>query len=260
MSDVIAIANEKGGTGKTTTAVNVAAHLATKGKRVLLVDADPQANATQAFGFAPENIAVSIYHVLIGQVDATAAIHRTQFLALDILPSSQDLAGATVELLEMDNRETRLKYVLEPLKNMYDVIIIDCPPSLGILTVNALAAADYVLVPVDVSSFAVDGLKKLIGTLELIRENLSVDVALLGPVLTMQERRSRLSRLIEREVRTLFPAHLFETRLPRSVHIAEAGILNRPVFAHAPDSAGSNAYRMLTEEILRRLTLQDEVQ
>jgi len=253
MADVIAIANEKGGTGKTTTAVNIAAHLAASGNRVLLVDADPQANATQVLGFPPESVSESIYHVLIGAVDATAAIRRTQFLALDLLPSSQELAGATIEMLDLPNRETRLRDAIEPLRGMYDVIIIDCPPSLGILTVNALAAADHVVVPVDISSFAIEGLKKLTNTVELIRENLAIDVTILGAVITMHERRSRLSRLVEREMRTLFPDQLLETRIPRSVHIAEAGIRNRPVFLQAPDSAGANAYRMLVKEIQARL-------
>ena len=253
MAQVIAIANEKGGTGKTTTAVNVAAYLAASGKRVLLVDADPQANATQTFGFAPEAVTESIYDVLLERIDATAAVRRTQILALDLLPASQDLAGATVELLEMTDRETRLRDALEPLRSMYDIIIIDCPPSLGILTVNALAAADYVLVPVDVSSYAVEGLKRLMTTLDLIRKNLAIKVVLLGTVLTMKERRSRLSRMVERELRNLYPEHLFETRLPRSVHIAESGMVKKPVLVHAPNSQGANAYRQLTQELLDRL-------
>ena len=253
VADVIAIANEKGGTGKTTTAVNVAAHLAATGKRVLLVDADPQANATQALGFSPENVAESVYHVLIGDVDATSAVRRTQILALDVLPASQELAGATVELLDLPDRETRLRAALEPLRSLYDVIIVDCPPSLGILTVNALAAADHVVVPVDISSFAIEGLKKLTNTIDLIRDNLAIDVAILGAVLTMHERRSRLSRLVEREMRTLFPEQLMETRIPRSVHIAESGIRNKPVFLMAPESAGANAYRMLVDEVAKRL-------
>lgn len=253
MADVIAIANEKGGTGKTTTAVNIGAYLAATGKRVLLVDADPQSNATAALGFRPESVTVSIYHVLIGQVDATAVVRRTSIFSLDLLPSSADLAGASVELLELDDRELRLRGALEELKNLYDIILIDCPPSLGILTVNALVAADYVLVPVDLSYFAVDGLRQLVKTLELIRENLEIDVKLLGAVLTMHERRSRLARLVERELRTAFPEHLFETALPRNVYIAEAAMVGKPVFQHAPDSSGSRAYRMLVEETLRRL-------
>lgn len=225
MANVIAIANEKGGTGKTTTAVNVAAYLAASGKRVLLVDADPQANATQALGFMRDSVTESIYDVLIGRLDATAVIRRTNLLALDLLPAAQDLAGATVELFEVADRETRLRDAIEPLRGMYDVIVIDCPPSLGILTINALAAADYVLVPVDVSSYAIEGLKQLAATLDLIRENLAIEVALLGTVLTMQERRSRLSRIVERELRNLYPQHLFETRLPRSVHAVYSSAL-----------------------------------
>jgi len=254
MADVIAVANEKGGTGKTTTAVNIAAHLAATGKRVLLIDADPQANATQALGFSSELVTDSIYHVLIGQVDATTAIRRTALLALDVLPASQELAGATVELMDVPDRETRLRDAVESLRGMYDVIIIDCPPSLGIITINALAAADHVLVPVDISSFAIEGLRKLGNTVDLIRENLAIDLAILGAVITMHERRSRLSRLIEREMRTLFPEQLLETRIPRSVHIAESSIKNRPVFLHAPDSKGAAAYRMLVEEVLGRLS------
>lgn len=253
MADVIAIANEKGGTGKTTTAVNVAALLAASGKRVLLVDADPQSNATQALGFRPESVSTSLYHVLIGQADATAVIRRTDIGALDLLPASVDLAGASVELIELPDRELRLRGALEELQNLYDIIVIDCPPSLGILTVNALAAADSVLVPVDLSFFAVDGLRQLSKTLKLIRENLEVNVGLLGAVLTMHEKRSRLSRLVERELRTGFPEHLFETVLPRSVHIAESSIVAKPVFQHAPQSPGAQAYRALVAEILLRL-------
>lgn len=253
MATVIAIANEKGGTGKTTTAVNLAAYLAASGKRVLLVDADPQANATAALGFRPENVPVSLYHVLIGQTDAVSVLRRTAILALDLLPSSADLAGATVELFELPDRETRLRSVIGPLRDLYDVILIDCPPSLGILTVNAIAAADRVLVPVDVSMFGVEGLRQLQRTLDLIRENLEIEVALLGVVLTMHERRSRLSRLVERELRTLVPENLFTVRLPRNVHVVESAIAGKSVFQHAPDSPGARAYRLLAEELLERL-------
>lgn len=253
MALVIAIANEKGGTGKTTAAVNIAAYLAVSGKRVLLVDADPQANATAALGFRSEQLPLSLYHALIGQNDASAAVLRTAIEALDLLPATPDLAGATVELFELPERELRLRQTLEPLQAIYDIILIDCPPSLGILTVNALAAADRVLVPVDVSMFAVEGLKQLHQTLALMRENLALQVALLGVVLTMQERRGKLGRIIEREVRNLFPERLFETALPRSSPVAEASMLGKSVFHHAPDSPGAHAYRLVTEELLRRL-------
>lgn len=250
---VLAVANEKGGTGKTTTAVNLAVFLALSGKRVLLVDADPQANATFALGFDPEHLPLSLYHVLIGEAEATAAVVRTSLEALDLLPSSPDLAGATVEILELPNRETRLRESLAPLQNLYDFILVDCPPSLGILTVNALAAADHVLVPVDSSRFAVEGLKQLSRTLDLMRENLALEVAFLGAVLTLHERRGRLGRIIEREVRNLFPEHLFETVIPRSSSVAEASMLGKSIFHHAPDSSGALAYRLLAEELLARI-------
>lgn len=254
MAFVIAVANEKGGTGKTTTAVNLAAYLALSGKRVLLVDADPQANATSALGFRPEQLPLSLYHVLIGQNDASAAVVRTTIEALDLLPAAPELAGATVELFELPERELRLRQALEALQNIYDIILIDCPPSLGVLTINALAAADRVLVPVDVSMFAVEGLKQLQQTLALMRENMALEVALLGVVLTMQERRGKLGRIIEREVRNLYPAHLFDTMLPRSAPVAEASMAGKPVLHHAPESPGAHAYRLLTDELLRRLS------
>ncbi|MCH8089130.1 MAG: ParA family protein [Chloroflexi bacterium] len=174
-------------------------------------------------------------------------------MALDLLPSSNDLAGATIELLELPDREMRLRKALEPLKGLYDLILVDCPPSLGILTVNALAAADYILAPVEPSFFAVDGVKQLAKVLELMRENLELEVRLLGVVRAMHERRSRLARKVERELRNAFPEHLFETTLPRSVHIAESAMMGKPVFQHAPDSKGAHAYRMLAAELLKRL-------
>ncbi|OHA48222.1 MAG: hypothetical protein A2682_02405 [Candidatus Terrybacteria bacterium RIFCSPHIGHO2_01_FULL_58_15] len=253
MARVIAIANEKGGTGKTTTAVNLAASLALNNKRVLLVDADPQANATQALGFRPESVPLSLYDVLIGRTGAMEVIRHTAIPAFDLLPASLDLAGATVELLEVPDREFCLRKALVPLRELYDFIFIDCPPSLGILTVNALAAADGVLVPVDASLFAVEGLRQLSRTLELIRENLELEVAIFGVVRTMHERRSRLARLIERELRTAFADHLLESVVPRSVHLAESGAEAKPIFHHAPGSPGAHAYRMLAEELLGRL-------
>jgi chromosome partitioning protein len=253
MAVTIAIANEKGGTGKTTTAVNLAVFLAASGKRVLLVDADPQANATSIFGFRSEGVPISLYEVLLGEIDALSVVRHTSILGLDLLPSSLDLAGATVELLEFPDRELRLRNALEPLREMYDFILIDCPPSLGILTVNALAAADYVLVPLDPSFFAVDGMRQLEATLSLIRRNLEQDVKLLGAVLTMVERRNRIRHLVERELRTAFPEHLLETTVPRSVVIAEALTRGKSVLQHAPLSAAARAYALLVEEISDRL-------
>ena len=253
MAVVLAIANEKGGTGKTTTAVNLAAHFAAMGKRVLLVDADPQANATSAMGFRPEGVPVSLYHVLLGELDALSAIRHTANPALDILPSSLDLAGATVELLELENRELRLREALMPLRDIYDLILIDCPPSLGIITVNALAAADAVLVPVDQSLFAVDGMRQLQQTLDLIRRNLELEIVMLGAVLTMQERRGSIRHAVERELRGAFPEHILETALPRSGAVAEGMMIGKPAFQHAPDAYGSRAYQLLAEEVLQRL-------
>lgn len=257
MAHVIAIANEKGGTGKTTSALNISAHLAAQGNTVLLVDVDPQANATHALGFAAEAVPLSLYHALLGEMDVLSLIRRTDIASLDLLPASKDLAGATVELLDMEERETRLRELLEPLKEVYDVIVLDCPPSLGILTVNALAAADWVLVPADASLFAVEGVRQLMRTLELIRENLAIEVELAGIIRTMHDRRSRLTRRVERELKAFFREHVWDTTIPKSTDIAEATMVKKSVFAHAPRSKGAAAYRMLGEELAEKLFRED---
>lgn len=253
MARIIAVANQKGGTGKTTTAVNLGTFFAALGKRVLLVDVDPQGNATSAFGIKPENLAVSIYHALIGKVPAKDVLRGTGILSFDILPASLDLAGANVELLAMPQREFQLKNALEELVREYDIVLIDCPPSLGILTINAMAAASEVLIPVQSEYFALQGIKQLLDTIELIKRNLGVELVISGAFLTMFDRRLKLSRDVAQEVRKTFPGRVFEVEIPRNIDLAEAPIAGKSILQHAPDSEGANAYRRLAQELLENI-------
>lgn len=252
MPIVYVLANQKGGVGKTTTAVNVGACLAYGGQRVLVVDIDPQANATSSLGIDKQSVQLSTYDLLVRDVLLTRIIQPTARPHLDLLPSSPALAGATVELVNMLQREHRLRLALESLQpEQYDYVLIDCPPSLGILTVNGLtAAADGVIIPVQCEYLALEGLSQLSRAIELVRRALNPDLRLRGLVMTMYDSRTTLSRQVVEEVRRHFPGRVFRTIIPRSVRLSEAPSYGEPIISYAPRSAGALAYAELARELL----------
>ena len=251
MGKIIAVVNQKGGVGKTTTTVNLTAALTEAGKKVLMCDFDPQANATSGLGVEKRKVKNSVYDVIINDVAAKEAIVSTKFG--DVLPSSPDLAGAAVELLTMDSPNFRLKNALEAVKGEYDVIFIDCPPSLELLTVNALAAADSILVPVQCEYFALEGLADLMTTLRLIKKRINPNLEIFGVLLTMYDGRTNFSNQVAQEVRKHFPGKVFATVIPRNVRLAEAPSHGLPVTSYDKSSRGAVAYKAVTEEIARRL-------
>jgi chromosome partitioning protein len=251
MGTVYAIANQKGGVGKTTTAVNVAASVADAGYDTLIADLDPQCNATVALGL-PKDAERTIYDVLSGDCKLHKAATETAIEHLAAVPSTPDLAGANVELPRLAGSETRLRDALGKVRERYLVTLLDCPPSLGPLTVNALVAADKVLVPVQTEYFALEGLAGLLDTLSLIQRELNPRLTVAGMILTMHDARTRLARDVEREVREHFPDLVFETVIPRNVRVGEAPSFGVPVTHHAPNSAGSAAYLQLAKEVAAR--------
>jgi len=254
MGKIIAIANQKGGVGKTTTAINLAAALAILGKRVLLVDADPQANTTSGLGVEVADRQDSIYELLIDeQADAQALIQNTVVENLFMLPGHIDLVGAEVELAQTENREFKLKNALAPLKAAYDAIIIDCSPSLGVITLNALVAADSVLIPVQCEYFALEGLGKLLNTIRIVQQGLHKALAIEGMLLTMYDSRLRLSNQVEHEVRNHFGPLVFSTAIPRNIKLSESPSFGLPVLLHDPESKGSTSYMALAKELMARL-------
>ena len=251
MGTIYAIANQKGGVGKTTTAVNVAACIAEAGYPTILVDVDPQANATVGLGL-PKFGEPSVYDVLVGRVGAIDALRPTEIENLRILPAHPDLAASSVELPREPGSETRLANALAPLRDEAAYIILDCPPSLGPLTINALVAADRVIVPVQTEYFALEGLAGLLDTLALVQRELNPRLTVAGMLLTMHDGRTRLSRDVEREVREHFPELVFDTVIPRNVRIGEAPSFGRPVIHHDPHCAGADAYFELAKEVAAR--------
>lgn len=251
MSFIYALANQKGGVGKTTTAVSLSAFLAASGQRVLLIDLDPQANATSSLGLNKNQIAPSTYDVLINGAPLPKIIHLTKRLRLDLAPSSSPLAGAEVELVELPEREMRLKRALAALPANYDYILIDCPPSLGLLTVNALVAAQGVLIPVQCEYLALEGLTQLMNTIQLVRRALNPGLIIRGLIMTMYDGRMKLAQQVVAEVRQHFSDKVFNTLIPRSVRLGEAPSYGEPILSYAPASSGGVAYAQLTEELLR---------
>jgi len=250
MARIITLCNQKGGVGKSTSAQNLSAFLSALGQRVLLVDLDPQANATSGIGVNPHRLERSVYHALIGRVAADSVIRKTNFLSVDILPASSSLAGAAVELIDIPRREYKLKEALESIRSQYDFIIIDSPPSLGLLTLNALTASQKIIIPVQCEYYALEGLADLMQTIQLVNANLKTRIGVMGALLTMYDRKSRLHRAVEKEIRRKFPGYVFSAVIPRNISLAEAPSFGKTIFHYAPYSHGAKAYRQLAEEVL----------
>jgi len=252
VGQTIACANQKGGVGKTTTVVNLATYLALAGERVLVIDLDPQGNATSGFGVERGAAERSVYDGVIDEATLEELVVPTAVEGLLLVPSSISLAGAEVELAPLSQRERRLARLLEPISEEYDYIFLDCPPSLGLLTVNALTAADSVLVPIQCEYYALEGLSQLIATINLIRDHLNPDLAIKGVVLTMYDARTNLSAEVATEVRRHLGTAVFDTIVPRSVRLAEAPSYGQPIAMYEPESRGADAYRNLAAEMLKR--------
>jgi chromosome partitioning protein len=254
MARIIAVSNQKGGVGKTTTSVNLAASLAAAEKKVLLVDLDPQANAGSGLGIAPENIQTSMYQVLVDEAPIKSAILHTELKCLNLAAANQDLIGAEIELVTAIGREVRLKDALAQVDDIYDYIIIDCPPALGILTVNALTAAHSVLIPMQCEYYAMEGLSQLLKTVGLIKRRLNPALEREGILLTMYDRRNNLCHQVEQDIRTHFQGEVFGTVIPRNVRLSEAPSHGKPVILYDINSTGAVAYMEVAREIIRRQT------
>ncbi len=254
MGKIIAISNQKGGVGKTSTAVNLSYGLAQRGKKVMICDIDAQGNATTGLGVEKSTLKTSIYDVLIGNVEAKSAIIKTKFENLDILPSSIDLAGAEVELVSMQKREKRLLFALEKVKDAYDFIILDCPPAIGLLTINALAASDGVLIPIQSEYYALEGLSQLMNTIKLVKKALNPKLEIEGVLITMFDGRALISRQIREEISKFFGDKVFTTVIPRNIRVSEAPSYGVPVIVHDRRSRGAISYNQLVDEYLGRCT------
>ncbi|MBW4834684.1 AAA family ATPase [Prevotella nanceiensis] len=252
MGKIIALANQKGGVGKTTSTINLAASLATLEKSVLVVDADPQANASSGLGVDLKEVECSIYECIVNHADVHDAIYTTDIEGLDIIPSHIDLVGAEVEMLNIDEREYVLKHILEPIRNEYDYILIDCSPSLGLITVNALTAADSVIIPVQCEYFALEGISKLLSTIKIIKSRLNTKLEIEGFLLTMYDSRLRLANQIYDEVKRHFQELVFKTVIQRNVKLSESPSHGLPVILYDADSTGAKNHLSLAKEIINR--------
>ena len=260
MSKIIALANQKGGVGKTTSSINLAASLAVLEYKTLLVDADPQANATSGIGFDPRNVKNSIYECIINDVDPHDAIIKTDTPNLDLLPAHIDLVGAEIEMINMDNREYKMQGVFNKIRDEYDFIIIDCSPSLGLITINALTAADSVIIPVQCEYFALEGLGKLLNTVKIVQNRLNTALEIEGILLTMYDVRLRLSNQVVEEVRTHFEDMVFDTIIQRNTRLSEAPSFGVSVIMHDATCKGAINYLNLAREVIRKNgLLKDEV-
>ncbi len=250
MGKVISVANQKGGVGKTTTTVNLATLLAKKGKKVLLIDTDPQGNATSGLGITKE-LELSVYDILIGETTFNEVIQETTIKNLKVCPSNISLAGAEVELVSMMSREQRLKTKLDEIKDQYDYILIDCPPSLGLITLNAFTASDSVLIPVQCEYFALEGLGQLLNTVNLVKKHLNKSLEVEGALLTMYDARTNLSNQVVKEVKKYFEDKVYKTVIPRNVRLSEAPSYGMPISIYDPRSKGAKAYEKFTKELLK---------
>ena len=252
MGKIISFSNQKGGVGKTTTCVNMAAYLSKAGKKVLLIDLDPQGNATTGLGFSKSTLKKSVYNVLIEEEDVKDNVLPTELDGLYILPANIDLAGSEVELVYKKSREKVLKMALDKMKKDYDFLLIDCPPSLGLLTINALAAADSVIIPIQSEYYALEGLSQLMNSVALVRQHLNKELRVEGVVLTMYDGRSLISKQIAAEIKKYFTKKLYEIVIPRNIRLAEAPSHGKPILLHDSKCMGARAYAALTEEILKK--------
>lgn len=251
MGKVISIANQKGGVGKTTTSINLSTFLAQKGKRVLLIDADPQGNATSGLG-AEKDVELSLYDVLVGETEIEDTLEKTTVKNLFVCPSNINLAGAEVELVSMMSREQRLKEKMDVIKDIFDYVVIDCPPSLGLITLNAFTASDSVLIPVQCEYYALEGLGQLLNTVNLVKKHLNKNLQIEGALLTMYDIRTNLSNQVVKEVKKYFEDRVYKTVIPRNVRLSEAPSYGMPITEYDPRSKGAKSYEKFTKEFLKK--------